>query len=86
MDRNFGPFEIKVGDHIFGPSKITVGDRNFGPSKITVGDRNFGPSKITVVDRNFGLIFFPSFFLFLSVNLDQCPLRQSKTTLVGSNF
>jgi hypothetical protein len=74
LDRNFGPFQIKVVDH------------HFGPSKIMVGDRYFGPSKVTVVDRNFGQIFFRSSFLFLSVNLDQCPLRQSKTTLVGSNF
>ena len=90
MEHNFGQSKVTVVDHYFGPSEITVGDHTFGPSKITVGDRNFGPSRITMVARNFGPFVLYLWYCpnekHISVNLDQCPFRQSKITLVGSNL
>ena len=81
-----------MDDRPFGRSKITVEERNFGSSsKWTAHIRTFGHSpflrcgavhsdgsKITYTYRPNGRYF--------SVNLDQRPFRQSKITLVGSNF
>ena len=39
-----------------------------------------------VVDRNFGPFLYCPNEQHISINLDQCPFRQSKIMFVGTNF